>query len=431
MAFLKAHWMKFVFGLVCSGAIAGTIGGMIARDAITERLQTADSVIRTVQGLRSRPANRAVIEARRKENARKKQEFQQAEDVALAVQKYNPFYETVDASGEVVLALRQPLIDGILPDPVGTAPLAFRPRYREALDELLVRLHATDKPSQDQVRATEGLLRVGGGKAASGATRNPWSPERLGGANEGEEPEQGWTPLEVLRKSPASVASYQKAIEGYMYVTSAAFGRHKLADSVDRPDAADIWQAQMSLWIQQDIATALARCNEDKARQLEDEGRHPWVANLPVKHLKRLSIADQLGGPQGPGGGLNKPKGGFATSLTARRNNKDMFVVPLQLQLVISEAALPAVLEKLCAVGFYTPTNVKYHTVPPNPAQIGYIYGPDPVIDVVIDLEGYYFRKVYDQWIPTKQLKQALSTPGCAVGGGESQGGQFGGRGRG
>ena len=34
------------------------------------------------------------------------------------------------------------------------------------------------------------------------------------------------------------------------------------------------------------------------------------------------------------------------------------------------------------------------------------------VVEVIVDLEGYYFEQVFEGWIP-KEVKQALKTPGA------------------
>ena len=224
-----------------------------------------------------------------------------------------------------------------------------------------------------------------------------------------------------------AMEAFRRASEIRMYVSSItqeAFAKHRITESHSAPRAGDIWQAQMALWIQQDMAAALARCNDQRADELRAAGRKVWVANMPVKHLKKVAIDNQIGSEGGGGGASNTPRNDFAISFTGRENNQDFFVIPLQLSMVVEEAALPNILEKLCAVGLYTPICVSYYQVTPNPSHNGYIYGPDPVIDVVIDLEGVFVHHVYQDWIP-ESLKTAnvLHTPRCAIDGDTGGGG--------
>lgn len=181
---------------------------------------------------------------------------------------------------------------------------------------------------------------------------------------------------------------------------------HPMIKTDQVPDETQIWHAQMSLWIQQDIATALALVNEKRVSELEAAGRQEdlWVAHMPIKRLKVLRIQSWLG----RGGGSNG--GRFAQSFTEQKNDKARFLVHLQMELIIEEAALMDVMESLCAVGFYVPTQVMYQQVEIDPLQQEYIYGESPVLFITIDLEGYYLRKVFEDWIP-KPLKKILATP--------------------
>jgi hypothetical protein len=223
--------------------------------------------------------------------------------------------------------------------------------------------------------------------------------------------------LDLLRKSPNAVAAEEVARSMYMYVDKKnerkqAFGPHLMMHSKGAPTAVDIWHAQMSLWIQQDIATALARCNDQRVEELRRQGvEEPyWVIQMPVKRLVEMSIEDVLGDE---GGGSNRFY--FARSFTRVKNDDKMFVVPLIVTVVIEEAALADVVEKLCGVGFYTVTAMTYEAVEPDPLLMDYnqlyIYGETPVIKARIHLEGYYFREVFEPWIP-ESLKEDLKSPG-------------------
>jgi hypothetical protein len=111
-----------------------------------------------------------------------------------------------------------------------------------------------------------------------------------------------------------------------MYIDNGAFGKHPFTLKEDAPDEIQIWQAQMSLWIEQDMAVAIARCNEERASELAKQGKsdHLWVAYLPVSCLIRLSIDNKLG----KGGGSNLMSDGFAISFTGIQNDDKMFMVP-------------------------------------------------------------------------------------------------------
>jgi hypothetical protein len=122
--------------------------------------------------------------------------------------------------------------------------------------------------------------------------------------------------------------------------------------------------------------------------------------------LKRISIASRLG----RGGGLNVQAANFAPSFTNRNNNSSMFVVPIQIELVCDVRAIPELLNELARVNFYTPINVTFQAVAPDPLQKPYVFGPNPVVELTVDLEGYFLRDVFDRFIP-EPLKAVLASP--------------------
>lgn len=70
------------------------------------------------------------------------------------------------------------------------------------------------------------------------------------------------------------------------------------------------------------------------------------------------------------------------------------------------------VIDAVCSAGYYTPMRIEYEGVPQNPLQAPFIYGDAPVVKMVIDMEAYFFRSVFEDWIP-KDLKKILATPGA------------------
>jgi hypothetical protein len=219
---------------------------------------------------------------------------------------------------------------------------------------------------------------------------------------------------EFLRTYPNAMAADLVAQNVRMYVDDRAFGMHQMTDRGETPTVLDIWQAQMALWIQQDIATALYRCNEERAAELRKQGLNDrlWVAYMPVKRLELLAIKDELGGT---GGGSNDNNISWPVSFTGVVNDEKKFVVPMRLRMVVEESAIMNILGHLTSVGYCTPISLSYQAVPVDPLfDQGFVYGDEPVVDLTVDLEGYYSRSVLEQWIP-KILKSALKTPGAKI----------------
>lgn len=410
MAFLKKKWRMIAFGLACLLSIGAAAWAHMSSSSIEEEVKSIDALLRDIKSDRANAVNLEVIEARKKQVIEENGKLSESLGAALSKQRNNSFYEKVDANGNRVAPLRAPLMPNILPKQGSRADaIQFRDLYRAEFKKLAERLHASDKASPDEIGRQEAIL------TNAKQSKNPfgdnyaWGPSHTLTDKKSSKDEVTGSLPELLPQYAEARAAEATAREIWMYLDPAAIGPHPLAENKDVPNDVDIWQAQMSLWIQQDIVTAIARLNEKRAAELTKAGRDRdvWVANLPVKRLQRFSIRDRLGRGGGSNGGY------FAQSFTGIKNDQSMFVVPLQLELVVEEASLVDLLDSICRVGFYTPINVQYTTIEPDILQEEYIYGSAPVISVIIDLEGYYFRKVFDPWIP-EVLKKALATPETA-----------------
>lgn len=66
---------------------------------------------------------------------------------------------------------------------------------------------------------------------------------------------------------------------------------HDLA-TAEESTAADIFSAQMELWVQENILTNLYRANEEELQSLPPEDRH--LLNAPVKHIVGIEVHDLL-----------------------------------------------------------------------------------------------------------------------------------------
>jgi hypothetical protein len=330
-------------------------------------------------------------------------------DAALAVQKNNLFESEVDAEGKIRPKPRTLLIDKVLPKPTRAQAINFKDAYAKAFDEMKQRLRGRDKPTTLEINNEVQIDRV---KKGSGQLMDlgPWGP--IGETSGKEKTRKDRTVSEILRDYPRARAADKVARGIRMYVADNALLRQTRVFTLDVPTAVEIWQAQMSLWIQQDLAAVLARMNDERASRLEQEGAadRAWAAYMPVKHLLAVRIDNRLG----KGGGSNLPKN-WAASFTGINNDDRLFKVPLQLEVVIEESALMDLLDRICKAGFYTPINVNYGAVKPNPLFEDYIYGEAPTIRLVIDLEAYYFRAVFEGWIPD-ELKKVLKTPDAGEG---------------
>jgi hypothetical protein len=406
MAFLKKHLQMILFAAVCLAA-AGVAGwGYVAGGDVTDQMQTMNRLRSDLRRHRSDPANLATIEARKKRIEQETADLERTLDEALATQKINAF------EGKQ----RELLVPEVLPQPKSPGDaLNFKAAYRRAFAKLAERMRGRDRPLRSEIQAQQVVI-DNRNQPPDSRPKNPWMPENPASSDFVSFEKRDNSLASALSESAEARATEIVARSIYMYLDRNAIRPNDMINTDKVPDETQIWHSQMSLWIQQDVATALARVNEKRASELAAAGRQEdaWVAHMPVKRLKVLRIEGWLG----RGGGSNG--GRFAQSFTGQENDNSRFIVPLQMELIIEEGAMMEVLESLCAVGFYVPIQVQCQQAEIDPLQRDYIYGEDPVTQLTIDLEGYYLRKVFEDWIP-KPLKQILATPEARD---ETQGGR-------
>lgn len=396
MAFLKKNWLMITLAAVGLASIGTAAWAFVAGDEITQRMQAVDALQRSIQGVSGGAQNKDTIEARRRQIEAENARLGESLGIALGVQKNSRF------DGRP----RQLLVPGILPEPQSTADrINFKTGYVAEFARMLARLHGRDKASRSEVTAQQVVIDSRNRPANPDDAFNPWRPAQPTASVESTERKTQDGLQGILAEYPAARAAELVARGILMYASNGAIPPHPLVNAENPPDGIEIWHAQMALWIEQDLVAALASVNEKRSARLASEGRpyDAWVAHMPIKHLKELAMDDRFGN----GGGVNRAD--FAPSFTKQKNDKDRFIIPIHLELVVEEASVMALLESLCGVGFYTPYNVEYTRIDPMPLQDEYIYGDEPVVDLKIDLEAYYFRRVFDEWIP-KELKQTLET---------------------
>lgn len=395
MGFIKSKWRLLAFVGVCLLSLGGGAWAYMSGSEVSDNMKKLDELRRSVDGVKSVKANTKAIEDRKRAVEKANADFEKSMDSALAVQKTNSF----DGGKPRTL-----ILDKCLPKPTKAVAINFKDAYAKAFDQVKVRLNGRDKATtEEKKRKADGMKQLA---PKTNVDLGPWGPPE---ESESKTKKDATLP-QVLRTYPPARAADDIARSISMYVTDGAIARHAKVLTLDVPTEVEIWQAQMLLWIQEDVIDVLAKMNEDRIEKLKAEGRTDdcWVAYLPIKNLIALRVDSKLG----KGGGSLVPKS-FATSFTNINNDDRMFKVPLQIELVIEESVLMDLIDRFCKEGFYTPVGLNYAQVPPDPLLENYIYGQEPVVRITLDLEAYYFRSVFEPWIP-EVLKPILKTPNAA-----------------
>ncbi len=416
-------WIKAHLTIVISGAVSLVAVALIALGILTSTVKESlarDSSI--VQSLNlASPVNERIIEEQEKLLKRNTQQLEQTQ-------------KRLEERGGY-----QPLHPDVFPDINPANPGArfrFKPLLLEAQRKMVADLNAKTAPTPEEQaleatemaiqkarEATAESLGVGGAKPPTGASRfQPPMGTGLAGkltVTPSGDSRKGITPEQLAKDFPDVRLAIRRAREIYCYVGHEAqtFGQWPLVTASTYPEVAEMWYAQMALWIQQDVVKALAGLNNRVADAVKARQQRPWVGLLPVKHLQRIAIqgyafATATGSDATAGAptqlGEAMPVGGATPSFTKQQCSPAVDVIHFSVDLVVEARMLPQVIDEICKAGFYTPSLVNYSLQPFDPNWNGYIYGSVPAIQVSLDFEGNFVRAKYEKWMP-EAVKTAIT----------------------
>ena len=431
MAFIKRNLVMLSLVLVGLIGIGGAVWGGLAAGSVKDGLSDPLNASRKLAGMRSQKLHdgRAIEEAKRRTQEEERRLSEKLKSVEQR-QANSAFYSEYAPDGTLIKAVpRDQLVKGLLPSDTGVASrYQFRTEYVKAHAAMVERLKGMKRPTEEELAKAE-EIRALQTQQPTGDTSpsDPWELSRK--SRSALAPGEAMDRAMTILSNPRAEVWLTRAREGRIYLDDNAIGQHALVQSTDPPTLTQIWQAQMGLWIQQDLVTAIARVNDAAAAQLAASGFQgtPWVAYMPIKRLIHLVIYGVLGGSEGAGGSNANAIRIIFPSFTAQDNSDKYFLVPLALHVVLEPEALPRLATALADVGFYNVIQVDYEAEPIDPMQQSYIYGSRPVVNATLHIEGYYLHSIFDKYMPAdikNQLTGSISamdratTEGGGAGGG-------------
>ena len=408
MNFIRRH--SFIF--ICAGvafvglALAGF--GMTRGSDVVQQLEDGRGLARQIDGFlgRDKPATVAAIEQMQGQIERLKQAREAFLEEASRVNR------------------REPLIPGFFPKPEDDgARYAFQDAYKNGFDGFLAELHAGKNVDREELRNWRTMVEEETRAYHLGETP-------LGFAN--------LDPLvlaqlpDEVRWNHAARASIWVARHSYCFAELTSFD---VKASVyqpregDPPDMDRFWSAQTSLWIQQDIVGALIDLNKARADELARSGggdqQTPWVGNMPLKQIVGIRVSDYLFEDEEPPEVDEQrlqsiyQKRGFNVSvnvgdppldvldvLTERGGGDEFDVMHVRVVLVVDPRHLPAIIDEILKRNLFSLLSVRYRYVPMSRNHVGLLYGPDPVIQVEMDLAIHWLGDVYFELMPQQTKKR-------------------------
>jgi hypothetical protein len=393
MDFLKRHLFLILCGVAAAGGIGLGATGMRAMPKVRADLENAAGVYKNLESLP--PVNERMIEAEQKRIDAI------LDDRAKVVERAKQLYRY------------QPLVAGVFPNGGPQARIDFRTQYNEAMRALFDSLKAGGPATSADIERMKDKIET---ERAS---------ERQFGADAGDAGPLR-TPAEVLTKAGAKQDATARAAIGaaqriYCYavnffedkpperVASLEFTpAMKDTSTLQAPELADCWRAQVTYWLQKDVVNAIVALNDEAAESTRAAKADPWVGIMPVKEVISIRTAADYVSPEGdfytaaqPGGYGAALAPGTAQSVFTGTASGDAYdVLQFTVKLIMDQRDLPSLVQRITNNTFHTLVRASYKAVPANKNMVGKIYGSEPVVNVVLDFETVMLGEVFRQWMP-------------------------------
>lgn len=406
---LKRQMFFIICGVVAAGGIALGAMGISKMSDVRDGVQEAADMAAKLPGLRrgaDGPINGAAIDAQLERIEKVKAYHQQVLDWAYQRNQFKP------------------LMEDCFPDPDRDRKRAFRDAYFEQFNELRKKLRAGDVATSDEIKDAQVLI-----QEEAKADRAFGIDQGEAGAADSSADDEDDIPLQYAsglltdhgaKTNPAARANLIKARGMYCYANPATFEVFNVLSEGIAPDVNDMWDAQVSLWIQQSVVEALARVNNRQAKALRDAGHSPWVGLLPIKEVVSIRTSPYIvegaesKGYSGPtGDGPATPPSSEAETFTHTVSNDLFEAVQFTVKLVVDARLVPTIIDELCKDNFNTLLHLAYEDVNGEDSTLlmnGKIYGSQPTVRVVMDFETVFFGDLYRDMMPDA-VRDSLGLP--------------------
>ncbi len=312
----------------------------------------------------------------------------------------------------LAINLHKPLVEGVLPKTTDPGPiLSFREKYREMIQHTIPEdvLHSTTPPTEEEIdKAMDKLWNDKYVQKFVYVNEKPVNEDKVNAEY-----------LAEIATMPKRIRD-ERANKYLCYVDEGAISISEVMASDGRtPSLGEVWYAQSSLWVQQDLANSIARVNSDKKS----------VSDARVKHIKLLSVAPNIGQYLRPGMSLNGapmpmasasaepppaadpnaplPKD-FNLSPTGRICNNMYDVIQWNMKVVVEAAEVPTLLAEISREKHFFS---KEHGAPELPSTFatvtkmdiagvdnalafeqGFVYGDRPIVELTLQGESIFLR---------------------------------------
>jgi len=241
--------------------------------------------------------------------------------------------------------------------------LVFIRQYHESIDKMLAapELKRTTTPTEEELKREEALLL-----------------EKY---------------KEQAKEQAVRSMMVKKARDGLVFINDDAMDRH-LPLNATKTDAIQMWEAQVNLWVTQEVLRAISMTNQEviAARLKAGVGSTaPSVLNSAVKRLEKLEITEKMASPVSARPG--RPRAGRAAvsvagagKITGRVTGGDHIVVPYWFRVVLPSRHVSRLIRNLMLPNYHTVLKIEMSELVRKPNTLFY-FGTEPVVVVHISAE--------------------------------------------
>jgi len=423
MDMFQRHLFLIVCGVVAAASVALGVLGMNSMSKVTDGMQEAaglaDQLSRLASG--AAPVNRRSLEA---QQTRLEQLRRNYSEVVAWAREHNR---------------HEQLLPDVFPAPTRDQKLDFRRAYQQRLRDLLQSLSAGSGASEQDVADAQVEITEEQKLATPFGVDAPPKGAPSGTSSEAAAPPETKYPSGLLtdygaRNLARARANIAKAHQFRCYALPGALEEMKLEGIT--PSERHMWDAQLSLWVQEPVVAALARVNERAAAEIKSAGGMVWVGVMPVKELISIRSsyyvfeADAPKAPARPGSeGYAYPPESAAEVFTHTSTNDLYDVVQFSVKLVADARKVPEIIDAICRNSldpsckddlsakcpgnFNTLLRVAYVDLSKDPgawAMTDRVYGPAPTVQVVMDFETIFLGELYRPLLPAS-VREKLGLP--------------------
>jgi hypothetical protein len=288
-----------------------------------------------------------------------------------------------------------PLLPDVFPNP-RERRFNFQSAYFQAVQQDIPKLlEAVIPPDDDEIHA-----------AADKLWKDVYEPKIVtvgGKAFNFDQQQQEWH--EAAEKLPEQMRTERAAkFKLYVDATALTVSRPMMPTPNQTLKDEDLWYAQNMIWVQRDVAEAIARINSTSANVMES----------PVKRLIKLELPDdasqyiQAGAPGAPGApAAPTPEAlsgkAYSRTPTGRVCNPLYDVIQFTLQINVDARKIPMIICEIERGRLVTIYQADASTVDAQAAvDDGYIYGPAPIVQLTLKGEQLFMRQWTVKMMPDR-----------------------------